>query len=138
MGGSRHSSPNAMRDILLVMDVLLRENILSPQPGWYSVGPSGAHVMVQETVDMFDIGSNKVKFGGVVEALLARWRNTVQVPWVPDMTAEGWAAEFESVVAMWNKSVQELQHQQGHPHDSNCDVLGSGDMDVDSSDGLHE
>jgi hypothetical protein len=45
-----HASPKANRDILLVMDTLLRGKILTPQPGRCSVGPNGAKVGVRETV----------------------------------------------------------------------------------------
>jgi hypothetical protein len=88
-GGIRHSSPKANTDILLVMDTLLREKILTPQPGRCSVGPNGAKVGVRETVDMFDIGSEKVMYGAVEAILASRQRRPV-APQVPDKDLDGW------------------------------------------------
>jgi hypothetical protein len=53
-----------------MMDTLLREKVLTPQPGRCSLGPGSVKVAMRETVDMFDVGSEKVLYGGVVEAIL--------------------------------------------------------------------
>jgi len=104
-GGIRHLSPKANSDILLVMDILLREKILTPQPGRCSVGPDGARVGVRETVDMFDVGSKKVMCGGVVETILASRQKKPVAPYVPDEDIDGWMKELERAVNEWNIEV---------------------------------
>jgi hypothetical protein len=118
-GGNRHSSPKAMNDILLVMDALLREKVLAPEAGRRSVGPDGGKVGVQETVDMFDIGSEKVMHGGVVEALLTSRRRRSVAPYVPELDHSEWAAEMEEAVKDWNLEVEALQD------------VGSGDLNIE-------
>jgi hypothetical protein len=87
------------------MNTLLREKILTPQPGRCSVGPSGAKVGVRETVDMFDIGSEKVMYGGVVEAILASRQRRPVAPYVPDVDQDRWIEELELAVNEWNTEV---------------------------------
>jgi hypothetical protein len=108
-GGNRHSSPKAVNDSLLVMDALLREKVLASQAGRRSVGADGGKVGVQETVDMFDIGSESVMHGGIVEALLTSpWGRSV-APYVPELDHSEWAAEMEEAVKDWNLEVEALQ-----------------------------
>jgi len=87
------------------MNTLLREKILTPQPGRCSVGPGGAKVGVRETVDMFDIGSEKVMYGGVVEAILASRQRKPAAPFVPDVDQDRWIEELKRAVNKWNTEV---------------------------------
>ena len=118
-GGIQHTCPKPNNDILLVMNTLLREKILTPQPGRCSVGPGGAKVGVRETVDMFDIGSEKVMYGGVVEAILVSRQREPAAPYVPDVDQDRWIEVLEQAVDEWNTEVA-VQRDDG----SQTDVHG--------------
>jgi hypothetical protein len=108
-GGIRHTSPKANSDILLVMDTLLREAVLTPQPGRCSIGPRGAMVDVREALDMFDIGSEKVMYGGVVDAILTSRHRRPVVPYVAERDMDGWIEELERAVKEWNSEMAILR-----------------------------
>jgi hypothetical protein len=48
---------------------------------------------VRETVDMFDVGSEKVGYGGVVEAILSSRQRRLVAPYVPDIDLDEWVLE---------------------------------------------
>ena len=104
-GGIHHTCPKLSNDILLVMNTLLQEKTLTPQPGRCSVSPDGAKVEVRETVDMFDIGSEKVMYGGVEGAILASRQRRPVAPYGPDMDQDRWSEELERAVNEWNTEV---------------------------------
>jgi len=136
-GGTRHSSPKTKNDILVVMDMLLREKVLMPQAGRCAVGPSGAKVAVQETLDMFDAGSEKIMYGGVVESLLASRRRSPAAPYVPDLDLDEWAIELEQVVKQWNSEVEALYDSDSRTGDRSQEIsigVHRNEMDVESSD----
>jgi len=119
-GGIRHSSLKANSDILLVMNTLLREKILTPQPGRCSVGPDGAKVGVRETVDMFDVGSEKAIYGGVVEIILASRQKKPVAPYVPDEDIDGWMKELERAVNECNIEVTGQRDNHSLEMDVDC------------------
>jgi hypothetical protein len=81
--GSRHSRPDASDDINKVIEILVREEALVQRKGRYMVGPAGSKVEVYEAVDMFDEGSKKIMFRGVVENFIRKKksRGHAAPPW---------------------------------------------------------
>jgi len=127
-GGTRHASLMANNDILLVMDTLLQEKVLTPQPGRCSLGPGGAKVAVMETLDMFDVGSEKVLYGGVVEAILSSRQRRPVAPYVPNIDLDEWVEELQRAVGEWNSEVA----AQSDDHSLGMDVDGSGNNEFGS------
>ena len=126
-GGIQHTCPKPNNDILLVMNTLLREKILTPKPGRCSVGPGGAKVGVRETVDMFDIGSEKVMYGGAVEAILVSRQRKPAAPYVPDVDQDRWIEVLERAVDEWNTevAVQRDNGSQMEVHGNDNDECGN-------------
>jgi hypothetical protein len=108
-----------MKEILLVMDALQREKVLAPQARRRSVCPDSGKVDVQETVDMVDIGCEKVIHGGVVEALLTLRRRRTVAPYISELDHSEWAAEMEEAVKKWTLEVEAFQD------------IGSGDLNIE-------
>jgi IS1 family transposase len=107
-GGKKHTRPDNKGDILRVMEILLKEDVLSPQKGRVAVGPSGARLPIREAVDMFDKGSDVLLHGGVVKALVEGRRCQPIAPDMPELSAAEWADELDEAIEMWNASTREL------------------------------
>jgi hypothetical protein len=112
IGGVKHARVDPRNDILTIMELVLREGVLSPQAGRCTVGATGAKVPVTPTVDMFDVGSDKVLYGGDVEAILKQRQDKPPVPPVPDLSAEAWVGEMESLITAWNLGWQRVSDGQ--------------------------
>jgi hypothetical protein len=104
--GSRHSRPDPSDDIAKVIEILVREEALVQRKGRYMVGPTGSKVEVYEAVDMFDEGSKKIMFGGVLEKMVKRRaeedENRRAVPEIPNMDQDEWTAWLQNHVNEWN------------------------------------
>jgi hypothetical protein len=104
--GSRHSRPDPSDDIDKVIEILIREEALVQRKGRYMVGPAGSKVEVYEAVDMFDEGSKKIMFGGVLENVVKRRAEEEDdrraVPEIPNLDQEQWTAWLQNHVNEWN------------------------------------
>jgi hypothetical protein len=110
--GVKHAQVDARNDILTIMELVLREGVLSPQAGRCTVSATGAKVPVTPTVDRFDVGSDKVLYGGNVETILKQRQDEPPVPPVSDLTAEAWVEEMESLIIAWNLGWQRVSDGQ--------------------------
>jgi hypothetical protein len=117
-GGKRHSRPDSRADILRIMDMMLKEDVLRLQKGRWAVGPAGAKVAVRESLDMFDQGSATVLFGGVVEAIVESRRcSQLAVPEVPELNADEWVEELDDCILAWNEAAEALRQDDGERQD---------------------
>ena len=120
-GGKKHTRPDNKDDILRVMELLLKEDVLIPQKGRCAVGPSGAKVPIREVTDMFDKGSDVVLYGKVLDEVVGRRKGLGSAPILPELSAAQWVEELEESIEQWNNRVREMESM----------AFGSGDeMDV--------
>jgi hypothetical protein len=107
-GSKKHTRPDNKADILGVMEMLLKEDILCPQKGRVAVGPSGVRLPIREAVDMFDKGSDILLHGGVVESLVEGRRQQPIAPDMPELSAAEWVDELDTAIELWNAGAREF------------------------------
>jgi len=107
-GGKKHTRPDNKADILRVMEMLFKEDILCPHKGRVAFGPSGARLPIRETVDMFDKGSDILLHGGVVESVVEGRRNQPIAADMPELSAAEWVDELDTAIEIWNAGTREF------------------------------